>query len=403
MKPIGLYPTLSCVLTCGAFSFGTPEALAQVFTGFDNVVSGDTVAGQDLTVLTDDDDPVTILNLADGGTPGAYTLGGDLTVRSDATQASATNVAEVSTFGRILRNEGDFRTLTPDNGQFEFGLFASDIDNVGTFDIQNGVSFVRDFGEVTNVGEFILGDLAQLETNTFNQDGGSLTVNGSLDTNTFNFNGGDVSTPLNFDDGDLNLNTTNAIDARFTNFGNAVSGDTVAGQDLTVLTGDDDPVTILNLADGNTPGVYTLGGDLTVRSDATQASATNVAEVSTFGRILRNEGDFRTLTPDNGQFEFGLFASDIDNVGTFDIQNGVSFVRNFGEVTNIGDFILGDFAQLETNTFNQDGGSLTVNGSLDTNTFNFNGGDRQHTTQLRRRRPQPQHHQRHRCPVRQLR
>ena len=63
-----------------------------------------------------------------------------------------------------------------------------------------------------------------------------------------------------------------------------MSGDTVAGQDLTVLTGDDNPITILNLEDGNNPGVYTLGGDLTVRSDATQASAANVAEVSTFGR-----------------------------------------------------------------------------------------------------------------------
>ncbi|MEM1108262.1 MAG: hypothetical protein AAGH99_06185, partial [Planctomycetota bacterium] len=78
----------------------------------------------------------------------------------------------------------------------------------GTFAIQNGVDADLFITNVTNTGDFTLGSLAQLQTNTFNQDDGSLNVAGILDTNSFVTSG---ASEIVLQDGEIVVDNGNGI------------------------------------------------------------------------------------------------------------------------------------------------------------------------------------------------
>ena len=278
-------------------------------------------------------------------------------------------------------NTGVFRAETPAvENSFEIRLFALNLENSGVFEIQDDVAFFENFNEVTNTGTFSLGDRSDPQANTFNQNSGSLTVEGVLEADTFNFNGGTINSPLRFQNSaTLNLDSTNAIDATFTGFNNNLNGDLSPGQSVTLLVEENNTSSVEADFFGSSTNQAVNSGVITLRREDTPGFFRSVeldvrGSSGGGGATFVNTGVFRAETPavDNS-FEIRLFAQNLENSGVFEIQDDVALFENFNEVANTGTFSLGDQSDLNVNTFNQNGGTLELAGTLAADTFTTSG------------------------------
>ncbi|MBE1283392.1 MAG: hypothetical protein GJ676_08760 [Rhodobacteraceae bacterium] len=352
-------------------------------------------------------------------------LDGDLTNRNGATTnlaASGDIAGDVTNLGDLNVNGGSMNKLTnraAGDADFAGGKVDTDITNAGTLDVNSGL--VRVTGNSTtnqNGGTLTVANGAKFKSDTTNQNGAVLNLNGILNGDLTNQSGGQANIAATGDvkgdvtnAGDLNVSggsmdkLTNSAtgDADFTNGGKVdtdvtnagalnvnsgtltVTGNSTVNQNggsLTIANGATLDSNTTNQNGGTLNVTGTLDGNLTNQNGGT----TNLAATGDITGAVGNAGDlninggsmdklFNTATGDVDVTGGGTVDTTIANAGSLEIKSGTLAVNGTGTTNqNGGNLVVTGGATLDSNAVNQNGGTLTVQGTLDGNLSNLNGG-----------------------------
>ena len=345
------------------------------------------------------------LNLASGATaPATFNLGGTTTLTGDVKAGQQLNVRGGQSSNALLSATNSFNndgiivletiaSTLPSNLRVTNGVLT----NTGVISINAGTGGVRTVtANLVNNGDVFINDnttfnqssgiytnngLFQVESGhtlsisglgqTFNQNAGVLTIVGdfSMSSATFNFNGGDINGVPTLNTVNLNLGATATAPATF-NLGNTTSltGDVKPGQQLNVRGGQSSNALLLAAAG------FTNGGTIVLET-STSSFQSNLQVTN---GILTNTG---VISINAGTGGTRNFTANLVNNGSVFINDSTTFNQSGGLYTNNGLFRVESGHTLSISglgqTFNQNGGTLTVVGdfSMSSSTFNFNGGD----------------------------
>ncbi|QEG37245.1 beta strand repeat-containing protein [Bythopirellula goksoeyrii] len=252
--------------------------------------------------------------------------------------------------------------------------FQGDLDNLGTVNVNGDTDFNRNGDTFTNMNAFNVAIYAtlsmQIGNQTFNQDAGTLNIQGTFNPSsvTFNFNGGDVTgNSMVLTNSTLNIAPTAGSGSFLLRNTSNFSGDLQPGQLLTIQgTASSTAVTAATgFTNNSTLTIETTGGGVTQLAITSGTLTNQAAGIINF----------------DGSASVRRFQGDLDNLGTVNVNGDTDFNRNGDTFTNMNAFNVAAGAtlsmQIGNQTFNQDAGTLDIQGTFNPSsaTFNFNGGD----------------------------
>ena len=324
-------------------------------------LSGDPAAAHSITVLGTPAKGSAILK-----PQASFTSEGVLTLDSTATFNST-----LSMLAGAMTNKGTIQMLDTFGGIRELkGEFVND----GAIQVSQNTNFHT--GPYTNNNSLVVatGKTLTMDTTppvTFNQDAGTLDVEGAFvhPSGIFNFNGGTVEGIAQLHNTALNIAGPATGAASFTIRGTlgTLTGDVAPAQELLVESNAAFGSSILTAATG-----FTNGGRVDLDNST---SAFNTTLRLTSG-ALTNQGEMRMLATAAGTRildmelvnDANLLVAQNTRFHTGPYTNGASIVIDPGKTL--------DFDTTPVVTFNQDGGTLQIDGTLFKNlgAFHYNGG-----------------------------
>lgn len=337
---------------------GTGNANFQLKSGF-NYLYGNISTGQTLRIGGGS----TKLTILSSGFTNAGTITMESSGGSNPIQLDLPSTDNITNIGTINVNEGSGGTR----------LITANLNNqsTGILNISDNLSFTKFPGRHTNNGVINVAPDCALTLSgqpIFNQDGGSLTINGAYDMNvgTFNFNGGTFVGTAHLDDSTLNIWTTEDASFHITGPLGRLNGNIASGQTLHV--GGDSRTTLLGPSSG-----FTNAGTIVMESSASENVTlmllpTASGNITNTGNIDINEGG------GGGR----LIIAHLNNQGNINISDNLTLSKFVGQHTNSGNinispdsiFTISANAQTFNNT---PPGSITGGGTLELNGIIFNG------------------------------
>ena len=274
----------------------------------------------------------------------------------------------------------------------------ANLDNQGTININANATLSKASGVYTNTGTINIAALKTLTvrngifpsgTGTFNQNGGTLAVNGTFDGYilTLNHNGGGISGSgsLRLSSSTLNLLTGGAI-------GPTVS---LIASNLNIGAAATGAAAFIWKGSGNYSGTLSSGQTLWLQSTPTNAHA-----ILTAANSFINAGVIRMEATDASNFVSRLAVTtgtltntgtinvnagtsagprdiyaNLDNQGTVNINTNATISKASGVYTNTGTINIAALKTLtvSTGTFNQNGGAISGGGNLNLSSATFFG------------------------------
>ena len=248
-------------------------------------------------------------------------------------------------------------------------------------------TFSKASGSYTNNKNFNIATGKTLAINgsnqVFNQDGGTLAASGTfyMSGATFNFNdsvdvvGGSVVTGVPvLNTVALNIGAGSAGAATFSmRYFSTLSGNVAPGQTILINGNNSDTSATLTAANG-----FTNAGTITLQTLNGSSYSSNLTVTS---GTLTNTGVINTEPNAIDGATTRTISADLINNGTVNVNQDTTFSKASGVYTNNKDFNIAAGKTLSINgsnqVFNQDGGTLAVNGTffMSSATFNFNDSD----------------------------
>jgi hypothetical protein len=273
----------------------------------------------------------------------------------------------------VLTNEL-YGVLNFEQGAAGVRYFKGSLVNNGTVNINHyNTIFVENGGNYTNYHNFNIATGKELtisgSAQTFNQNAGTLTIDGTLDLSTmpFNYNGGTIDGIPDLRNVDLTIapTATNYATFRFTSTGNTLTGDVHLGQTLLVygegglgaLTSDND------FSNSGTITVQSIGAGYACTLDVNDQNGTVYN-----GTLTNQPNGIINLNQGDGGIRY--FKGSLDNRGTFNVNNtDTIFTEPDATYTNRGTFNVGIGKKLSitgsNQTFIQESGTLNIDGTLE--------------------------------------
>ncbi|MCK4343282.1 MAG: hypothetical protein KAY37_16330 [Phycisphaerae bacterium] len=333
-----------------------------------STISSTFVQNNDLLVRGSHSGGIATLTVAEG-----FTNSGTITLETDYNGFSSNLTV---TTGTLTNDAAGVILVEPGTGGTR--QISANLVNNGTIDLNTPTIFYKVDGVYTNNTAFNIAAAGSLTINgnnqTFNQDGGTLTIDGAFTmiTAAFNFNGGTITPKSPILRGTaLSIGAGATGAANFTMQGSStLSGDIQAGQTVLVEGSYTGGHASLTSANG-----FTNAGTITLETSyngyySNLIVTTGTLNIAASGVINVNPGDGGART----------ISADLTNDGTINLNTPTSFTRNGGIYTNNAAFNIASDASLaisgNSQTFNQEAGTLAIDGAFNMgqNTFNFNGG-----------------------------
>jgi hypothetical protein len=369
---------------------GTLTNSASMTADGDSMISSSLVQNGTLLVEGNGSAGHATLTVANG-----FTNAGTLTL-----QSANQNQSNLTMTNGTLTNTG---TLNVNAGGGGTRTISANLTNSGTVNLNLSATFSKTNGVYTNNNAFTIASAQTLSiagsSQMFNQDGGTLTINGalSMSSDTFNLDGGtlDLSGSLTLSGATFNFNggqmTSGTSAVYLKNSALAIgTGSTgaarfrVTGVDATLSGNVAAPQSIL--VQGNTDVGHAV---LTATSDVTNAGAITLESANApnqsslavaAGKVLTNAAT-GTIAVNTGSGGGRTISADqFTNNGTVTISTDTMFNRA-GVTTNTGSFTVAAGQTLTlsggpSQAFNQNDGTLTVGGAISMigGTFTFAGG-----------------------------
>jgi hypothetical protein len=289
---------------------------------------------------------------------------------------STNNVTRLTLNSGTLTNSGGGVINFGDSGA---GLreFEASLINNGAVNLNQSATFSKNSGSYTNNNAFNIATGKALaisgDSQVFNQDGGTLDIQGSFNpiSITFNYNAGEMTgNAMLLTDSNVNIAPA-AGNGAFIMQGNSntFSGDLAAGQFLTARADASNNGYIVSAAGFSNDSTLSLN---TSTNNAARLTVTSGALTNNAGGIISFGGGGAGLRD---------FVASLINNGIVNVNQNASFSKNSGSYTNNNAFNIRANKALtitgSSQVFNQDGGTLDVQGSfnLTSITFNYNGGE----------------------------
>ena len=351
-------PTLNAVdLTIGAGSTGA----ATFAMGASSTLSGDIAAAQTVGVHGGQSSTATLT------AANSFINAGVINLESTV----STNQSNLTVSSGTLNNSGFINVNTGTGGT---RTISANLTNNGTVNLNTDTIFSKSGGLYTNNADFNIAAGKTLTINaftqTFKQDGGTLDIDGTflMTSADFEFNGGVITGTPTLNAVDLTIGAGSTGAATFA-MGNSstLSGDIAAAQTVGVHGGQSSTATLTAANSFLNAGTINLESILsTFNSNLTVTSGT--LNNSGFINVNTGTGGLRTI------------SANLTNNNTVNLNTDTTFSKSGGVYTNNNDFNIAAGEQLTitafTQTFNQDGGTLDIDGifKMTSADFNFNGG-----------------------------
>lgn len=307
---------------------------------------------------------------------------GTVTVGSTMNNAGQFNLTSTASLGATLSSTFPFKNEAGGTLSIEAGsggartLQTTDFTNDGTLNMNASTALNGNTGIYINNGTWTIAPAATATLSgsgiqTFNQSGNLLDVQGAFVCNgeTFNFNGGTITgTAIRMNGGNLNIvGTASAAFDLFTSVN--YTGNITPAQTVQII--------------GSPSGTGTMNAqaDLSNSGQLTFTSTAGLGAVLSTGSTVTNNADgVIDILPGAGGART-LNVSNFINNGTVNANASTTLNRTSGSYTNNASFNIGAGSGITLNgsgvlSFNQDGGTLDVQGGFTSNgeTFNYNGG-----------------------------
>jgi len=296
----------------------------------------------------------------------AFTNHGDIILNSIEEQQIVLSITN-----GILTNAGD-GAINVETGSGGLRGLTGNLTNNGIVNINTDTTYGG--GEYINNGTFWIAPGAEFFSSGQNLslDAGTVTIEGDLrvSASMLSFNGGTLSGSPVLIQSELVIGSGNTQPGFFIfhEGANILTGDLDAEQSILIQSGED------FAADVTSPDGFTNAGVVTLDSLAALASQIDVSN----GMLTNAPGGLiQTLAGGGGS---RTIAAGITNNGTLEINNDTTISKAAAVHTNNQTITIAPGTTLDfeysDQTFNQDGGTLTVNGGFEMalSTFNFNGG-----------------------------